>query len=368
MKMEECSSDVALPKQPTIYELDEDPNYLIYDTGRVFSKKSDKYLKPTLINGYLIVTIHGKNVSIQRLVGKYHVENPDPEKKIYVNHLDENKENNKKENLEWVTASENTLYSIPSRKEARVKEVLQLDENNNLIKEFRSISEAERVTGVSYYMITTSCNSDFKKMSLDKQGTRCYWRFKEQIREEDLKDGKTLPFFPANYLFLKSGKIYSKRNKCYLKPSETRGYLTVSIHLDLRTKKTFYVHILIALAFLPLPPNDIKNLRVDHINDTRNDNRAENLQWLSNQGNIIKAVKTGGLAKLRKPVLMIDKTTGNVIKEFESVREAGRQMKTSSSGISAVCLGKQKTAAGYIWKHKERETDELVSSDEETED
>nr|DAW84014.1 MAG TPA: homing endonuclease [Bacteriophage sp.] len=49
---------------------------------------------------------------INRLVAKAFISNP--ENKPQVNHIDFNRENNCVNNLEWVTAQENTQYSVPS--------------------------------------------------------------------------------------------------------------------------------------------------------------------------------------------------------------------------------------------------------------
>jgi len=54
-----------------------------------------------------------------------------------------------------------------------------------------------------------------------------------------------------------------------------------------------------------------------------------------------------------KPVLQLDKETGEVIAEFAGVREAERVTGIYHSSISNVCRGKRKSAGGYYWKYKE---------------
>ena len=55
-------------------------------------------------------------------------------------------------------------------------------------------------------------------------------------------------------------------------------------------------------------------------------------------------------AKSRR-VAMIDLKTGEVLKVFESIAEAGRQTKNSTGNIGSVCKGIRPAAGGYIWKY-----------------
>lgn len=59
-------------------------------------------------NGYLRVKIKGKSYSVHRLIAEAFI--PNPESKPQVNHIDLDRGNNRVENLEWVTASENISH------------------------------------------------------------------------------------------------------------------------------------------------------------------------------------------------------------------------------------------------------------------
>ena len=89
------------------------PNYAITDDGKVWSFKSNKFLKQKIDKyGYACVSLrrNGKNwtVTVHRLVAEAFIPNPD--NKPTVNHKDENKLNNSVTNLEWMTVNENNNY------------------------------------------------------------------------------------------------------------------------------------------------------------------------------------------------------------------------------------------------------------------
>jgi hypothetical protein len=73
-----------------------------------------------------------------------------------------------------------------------------------------------------------------------------------------------------------------------LKPATVRGYKLIVL-----TKKHFYIHRLVAAAFLgPCP----EGKEVDHKNNIRSDNRLENLQYLTHSENLRKCPKKAGCA------------------------------------------------------------------------
>ncbi len=89
--------------------------YKISTFGRIKSIAKNKILPQKVQNsGYLLVWVHNKNVrkacTVHRLVAINFV--PNPNNYPQVNHIDGDKYNNKKSNLEWCTQSQNMRHAV----------------------------------------------------------------------------------------------------------------------------------------------------------------------------------------------------------------------------------------------------------------
>ena len=109
---------------------------------RILRKKIDT-------RGYFVVNLcrNGlhKMYTIHRLVAETFM--PNPNQLPQVNHKDENKLNNRLDNLEWCTAKYNTNYGHATTR--RSLSVCQYDLNGCKVGWFYGIREAERITGIN---------------------------------------------------------------------------------------------------------------------------------------------------------------------------------------------------------------------------
>lgn len=159
-----------------------------------------------------------------------------------------------------------------------------------------------------------------------------------------------------------------------LKPSfdSKRNYLFVGLHKNGKTTQR-NIHRLVAKAFIPNP----RNLPcVNHINETKTDNRAINLEFCtvkynSNYGNAKKNMidsrrknnnqeeinrkiketkKKNQSISCEKPVAQYT-MNGTFIARYESATDAERKTGISRGGIQRCCVGKYSQAKGYIWRY-----------------
>ena len=120
-------------------------NYSVSNIGNVRNDKTGRilkvYAKP---NGYQQVQLGRKNnpVYVHRLVAMAFIENID--NKPQVNHINGNKSDNRVENLEWVTASENAFaYGYTERNNHKQKKIIATNLDGSQL-EFSSRNETAK--------------------------------------------------------------------------------------------------------------------------------------------------------------------------------------------------------------------------------
>lgn len=118
-------------------------------------------------------------------------------------------------------------------------------------------------------------------------------------------------------------------------------------------RKGKYVHRLVAEAFLPNPENKPE---VDHISCNRLDCRVHNLRWVTRHENVMNPITRRNLSKAMTNGPCAKKIyqytiDGELIREWPSLMEVGRELGYSIGNISECCLGKRKSAYGFIWSY-----------------
>lgn len=151
-----------------------------------------------------------------------------------------------------------------------------------------------------------------------------------------------------------------------LKPVKNKdGYLQVNLYKDGK-RQNLKVHRLVGMAFPDMVDwtekakgKTFDELEINHKSQNREINHVDNLGWMTREENnnygthnesVAKANTNG---KMSKPVAQKTKD-GVLIKIWPSVHEVTRQTGWCFKNISACCLGKKKTAYGFLWSYTKK--------------
>ena len=157
--------------------------FLVSNLGRIKDGLNDKILNPSVWEDYQVVTLYHnfkdinatgiseictKTLSVHRLVASVFVPNPD--NLPYVNHKDENKLNNKADNLEWCDHKYNRQYGTSSKrmvetkkKNGSIQKIHQLTLDGEYIAEYETADIATHETNVCKSSIYSCCRRFYKQ-------------------------------------------------------------------------------------------------------------------------------------------------------------------------------------------------------------
>lgn len=146
-------------------------------------------------------------------------------------------------------------------------------------------------------------------------------------KQQESVEMRPIPGYEGIYSATTDGRIYrhttEKRKGYFLKLRTSTVYQRVPIWKE-GERVDYYVHRLVALAFLPNPEN---KPQVNHINNRKHDNRLENLEWVTKKENwehardygVYKGIMLSDEEKLRLGILY----SSGVYKKKDLAREFG---------------------------------------------
>lgn len=142
-----------------------------------FKEIEGKEIKPSInYKGYCQLSLYkngkSKNKQVHRLVAEAFIENPF--NKPTVNHINGNKLDNRVDNLEWCTNSENIIHAYYNNLidiTKKYKKINQYDLKGNFIKQWNSMKEAGEKLNICSQNISKCCRG------LRKKAYNYVWRY-----------------------------------------------------------------------------------------------------------------------------------------------------------------------------------------------
>jgi hypothetical protein len=153
---------------------------------------------------------------------------------------------------------------------------------------------------------------------------------------------------------LKNGRLI--KEKVLKKQTRKNGYQVAQLCINNRKVKV-YVHRLVAETYII---NTDNTLQVNHKNGIRDDNRLENLEWVTASENHKHAYRELG-RKITKGYTGRTGDKHHASKKvfcptlgifFGSAREASRKLGISQGSISHICCGKQLHTKGLVFEYR----------------
>lgn len=161
------------------------------------------------------------------------------------------------------------------------------------------------------------------------------------MSQDTREEWRPIAGFP-NYQVSNKGKVMNLKTGRVIKNSiDYNGYMSVNLWKNNKLKH-FRVHKLVAQAFLP---NPLKLPQVNHIDECKTNNDANNLEWCTASQNIRYSI----YRQYRKiNQLSLD---GEFIKQWESISQIAKKLGIGNSHIIQCCKGERKQAYGYKWQY-----------------
>jgi hypothetical protein len=158
-----------------------------------------------------------------------------------------------------------------------------------------------------------------------------------------------------NYEVSSFGNVRNSKTGRILKSTNKGGYCYVG--LSCGKTKSYMVHRLVALSFIPNPEN---KAQVNHIDKNGLNNKLSNLEWTTNQENSIH--RSAGVIQTTNQTLIVWRTdlkTGEKLEKYNSLEDASqwlfekgvsKNLCSIKSSISSATRGVYKSSFGFKWE------------------
>lgn len=263
-------------------------------------------------SGYLSIGLYKnseqKIFRVHRLVADAFI--PNPKNLPQVNHIDENKENNCVNNLEWCTVSENGLRKSKKGE----KKILQYDKEGNFIKEWDSIKKASLELNIKYSTLQEAVKHNHFC-------SECFWKYYSNNYPNKIETNISIFCGRPVYQYDLNGNFIKEWNKVSEIISEL-GYDKSGINKVCREKNGYTYK---GFQWRYKDTVDDPNINI-------------------------------GKARVREGIYKIDQYSleGKFIKTWDNAKQAAISLgMRDGHRILKCCKGAQNQCSGFLWKYNE---------------
>lgn len=281
-------------------------NYSVSNFGNIRNDITNKNLSTTTNrHRYLYINLSDENKKqktkcVHLLVAQTFLKNDDIINKTEINHKDRNSKNNHVDNLEWVSHSENVKHVIKTgRKISDNRIKCEIISQDGISKIYDSQTQIAREHNMEQSLLSYIMRNKGGKFISNKDNTEYTVRFIKNDNN-DIKwyniDIEGLKHLEVS----KTGKIRNKLTKRLLNGSNDGRYIRIKSDKS-HKEKSFALHRIIALTFIPNPDN---KPNVNHLDGNTFNNAINNLEWATQSENIKHAYNTGLVDIINKKKLI----------------------------------------------------------------
>ena len=331
--------------------------------GRVKTLRGVCHYGSTRQDGYQQVFIDRRGYYVHRLVARAFHGPPPTAAHTHVHHMDGDVANNRANNLEYATPSQNAIHSwtagtrrgsscsVPLR--CRPVEI-------GPWSLFSSQSEAARALGLWPSEVSRCCRGLRKHAGgYEFQKVEAKWlRGEVWLKARYPSTTDVL----SNWMVSTHGRVQTTSGRITYGVRNGSGYFTM--HYNRRAEgvqRTLRVHRMVAATFLGQP--NTPDLHVNHKDGNRGNNRLSNLVYVTPAQNVQHAHFRRANRKmvkpnLRKPVLACEIGTTNWM-PFESIQAAAVHTGAKADPISRVCCGRQSKTSNWLFRFADNDSQPL---------
>jgi hypothetical protein len=270
---------------------------------------------------------------------------PNEFNKKTVNHRNTEKNDNRVINLEWASQAEQNYKENRKPFTSRGKPVIQRDLQGNFINKWRTATDAEKELGISQSSI-----SAVSLGKLNKAGG-FIWEYCEEDKKDF--DGEIWKKISEEYdTFVSNfGRIKKKGRNPHYGTLQDSGYYRTNLFNKIEKKyKKLSVHRLVCQAFLPNPDN---KPMVNHLDEDRENNKLENLVWVTHQENLNHSLDLHErIVSNSRSRIVLQMKDNIVINEYPSIHQASTKSEICHKLILNRCNGKYKQKGEFVWIFK----------------